>query len=185
MDHSSSPAQFAIAPLGSATAEALEKVIQRHHQDLLQFLRKRALEQDAADLAQETYARLLRYRGREEEPLRLLLFRIARNLLKDHYRNQQGPALQNHLPIDEVELLDDAPSQEARMAQIQRLKTLEESILDLPPKCRAVFILSRLEGMSNLQIAQHCGISAKTVEKHLSIAITRCRQHVGDLDPSA
>jgi RNA polymerase sigma-70 factor (ECF subfamily) len=42
-----------------------------------------------------------------------------------------------------------------------------------------VYLLNRINGMSYAQIAQHCGISAKTVEKHIARALQGLRQELG------
>ena len=41
----------------------------------------------------------------------------------------------------------------------------------LPEKCRAVFLLSRIDGLKNHEIANLLGVSIKTVEKHISKAL--------------
>ena len=41
----------------------------------------------------------------------------------------------------------------------------------------------RVEGLSNAEVAQRCGISVKMVEKHLAKAIVQCRVEVGDFSP--
>src|SRR3546814_8356616 len=72
----------AVAPRG------FDIFLQQHYKGLVQFLRQRTVtEQDAEDAAQESLARLLRYR--ESEPARAwkpLLFRIATNVANDHLR---------------------------------------------------------------------------------------------------
>lgn len=55
-------------------------------------------------------------------------------------------------------------------------KLLYEAIDELPPKCREVFILSRVENMKNQEIANHLDISLKTVEKHVGKALKYLRQ---------
>jgi DNA-directed RNA polymerase specialized sigma24 family protein len=49
----------------------------------------------------------------------------------------------------------------------------------LPPKCQQVFLLSRAQRMTYPQIAVHCGISVKMVEKHISHALEICARKVG------
>lgn len=164
--------------------DTVEALARRHYAELLRILRTRLRsEQDAADLAQEAYARLLRYEGQfTAEELRRTLFRIARNLLTDHWRWSRLRSADTHLPIDELNIDSSEPGPDRRLAAEQQLARLEEIILAMPEKRRAVFILSRIQGLSNSEVAEHCGISIKTVEKHLAIALADCRAQVGNED---
>ncbi|GAA3617634.1 RNA polymerase sigma-70 factor [Flavivirga amylovorans] len=50
----------------------------------------------------------------------------------------------------------------------------------LPPKCREVFMLSRREGLTNIEISDHLNISTKTVEAHITKAFSVLRKKLGD-----
>jgi RNA polymerase sigma-19 factor, ECF subfamily len=52
---------------------------------------------------------------------------------------------------------------------------IEKLLLGLPPKCRAIFILNRYEGLRYKQIAEHLGISVNTVENQMSKALSVMR----------
>src|SRR3546814_7301119 len=67
---------------------------------LLQFLRLRTSEEDARDIAQESLARLLRYRDNEPaEAWKPLLYRIARNLLNEQRSEEHTSELQSLMSI--------------------------------------------------------------------------------------
>jgi RNA polymerase sigma factor (sigma-70 family) len=165
-------------------ADTIETLARRYHAELLRILTaKLRSEQDAADLAQEAYVRLLRYEGQcSGEDLRRMLFRIAGNLLTDHWRWSRLRAADTHLPIHELELESGQPSHDEQLVSEQRLRRLEEIILAMPDKRRTVFVLSRIHGLSNAEIARECGISMKTVEKHIATALAECREQAGDDD---
>lgn len=59
--------------------------------------------------------------------------------------------------------------------EILQIKELKEKIdritQKMPEKCREVFLLSRVENLSNKKIAELLGISVSTVEKHISKAM--------------
>ena len=52
---------------------------------------------------------------------------------------------------------------------------MRAAILQLPLRCRQVYLLNRIDGMSYPQIASHCDISVKAVEKHIGKALTMLR----------
>lgn len=48
----------------------------------------------------------------------------------------------------------------------------------LPPQCKKVFLLSRMENLKNKEIAERLSISEKAVEKHISKALCLLRSHL-------
>jgi RNA polymerase sigma-19 factor, ECF subfamily len=58
-------------------------------------------------------------------------------------------------------------------------QVIHDSILQLPDKCREVYRLSREEGLTNREIAERLGISVKTVEAQMTIALKRIRTRLG------
>ncbi len=63
---------------------------------------------------------------------------------------------------------DGEASHDRQVDDAQRLPRLEAIVLAMPAKRRAVFVLSRIEGLTNAEVAAHCGISIKMVEKHIA-----------------
>lgn len=59
-------------------------------------------------------------------------------------------------------------------------KQLDKSIEALPPKCKEIFILSRKMNLSGKEIAQRLGISEKTVENQITIALKKIRPNMGE-----
>lgn len=55
---------------------------------------------------------------------------------------------------------------------------IDEAMDQLPPKCKVVFVLSRSEGMKYQQIADHLGISVKTVENQMGKALKMLRERL-------
>lgn len=166
-------------------AAGFDAFVRDHQPELLRFLHGRVPHgQDAADIAQESWTRLLRYWGQQPPAaLRALLFGIARNLLHNHWRWSRLRQIEQPTDFAEFDRISDSPDQERQLQGQRSLARLEAAVEALPPKCRAVFLLSRIEGLSNGEIARRCGISVKMVEKHLGRAIGRCRAQVGDWEP--
>ncbi|HAT75662.1 MAG TPA: RNA polymerase sigma-70 factor, partial [Flavobacterium sp.] len=49
-----------------------------------------------------------------------------------------------------------------------------------PPKCKQTFILSRQDGLTNIEIAEFLNVSIKSVEAHITKAFSILRKTVGD-----
>lgn len=162
----------------------IQEVIRKHHDSLIRFLRRRLnIAEDANDVAQEAYIRMMKYEGsRDIKSPSAMLYRIAVNVANDHGRAAQVRAASSHVQIDDYELVSDVPSVERDISARQDLDQLLDVIDALPPKCKQVFLLSRARGMTYPQIAAHCGISVKMVEKQISRALAACLKKVGGVD---
>jgi len=57
-------------------------------------------------------------------------------------------------------------------------KILDLAISQLAPKCREIFILSKKQEISNKEIAERLGISVKTVENQMTIALKKLREQL-------
>lgn len=83
--------------------------------------------------------------------------------------------------VDNYLILNSSNSVVDTVYEIKELKNLISHLKGLlPEKCRQVFILSRDEHLTNKQIADNLGISEKTVEMHISLALKRLRHWVGE-----
>lgn len=65
-------------------------------------------------------------------------------------------------------------TQQVSLKELESL--IERLLLGLPPKCRAIFILNRYEGMRYKEIAGYLGISVNTVENQMSKALSAMRE---------
>jgi RNA polymerase sigma-70 factor (ECF subfamily) len=71
-------------------------------------------------------------------------------------------------------------SSDSRVLAKELESKINEALHALPTKCKAIFVLSRFEGMKNKEIAEHLGVSIKTVENQMGIAFKKLRN---DLNP--
>jgi RNA polymerase sigma factor (sigma-70 family) len=163
---------------------SVQEIIRHQHDALIKFLRRRlSIAEDANDVAQETYIRMMKYEGSQEiRSPSAMLFRIAVNVANDHGRAAQARCVSGHLQIEEVDVVSELPSAERTVSAHQDLERLLDTIETLPPKCKQVFLLSRARGMTYPEIARHCGISIKMVEKQISKALAVCLREVGGSD---
>lgn len=171
---------------GLARVEVFDATLAEHRGELLQYMCRRVRDRElAADLAQETLARMMKYRNAGDvQDLKLMLFRIANNLVFEHYRVRQRHHAGDHVSLDDIgPLKAREPSVESIVDTRQAIDILlKRTITELPTKCRLAFMLSRFDGLSYPQIAERMGITVKMVEKHITKALRACRAAVGDRD---
>ena len=166
-----------LEPLSADDRQLFARAYDEHRAALLGFVRKRvSTDTEAADLVQEAYSRLLRYRkGQNLESLKSLLFQIAINLLTDRARlvRSEHISLQDDFPLEA-----ENPSGYRQVAGEQDLMRLKSAIAVLPRRCREVFVLRRFHGMNHQQIADRLGITLKAVERHITNAVHLCRKRM-------
>lgn len=145
-----------------------------HHRWLRAWLYRRLnCPHDAADLTQDTFVRAMTSRQLSalQEP-RAFLTTIARHLLSNVFRRRMlERAYQEELASLEPEFM---PSEED-MALVREALELIDQLLDgLSVRVRDCFLLHRLEGLTQPQIARSLGISLATVERDLRRAFLHC-----------
>jgi len=129
---------------------------------------------DAADLAHDTFVRLLSRQGDHcfgNEP-RALLTHIAKGLVVDRWRRQDVERAYleaiAHLPQPEV------PSPETRWLILETLYRIDAMLRDMPARVRQVFLLSQLDGLTYAQIAEQLQVSLITIKRDMRTAFLAC-----------
>lgn len=145
-----------------------------HHPWLYGWLRRKLGDANqAADLAQDTFVRILAGRTTTSiaEP-RAYLTTIAKGLLVNWYRRQ---ALEHawlealaHLPEQEV------PSPEQRYIVLETLQEIDAMLDTLPPAVKRAFLLSQIEGLKYDAIARTLDVSLITVKRYMKQAFRHC-----------
>ncbi|WP_457326203.1 RNA polymerase sigma factor [Roseateles sp. P5_E11] len=130
--------------------------------------------EDLPDLRQEVYMRVYESAQRTGVPeaTAAFVFTCARNLLVDQVRRAQV------VPFEVVADLEDLPAQPSndftpeRLAESrQKLELLQLALDDLPPRCREVVMLRKIDGLSNKEIADRLGIAEGTIEKQITVGV--------------
>lgn len=142
-----------------------------HECALMHYLRRawwRA--DDWSDMRQDVYARVYEaaLSERPRSP-RAFLLATARNLVADRLRRLNVVSIESvgDLEPSNVYWLDEV-SPEQWTGGRQMLRRLSGALNQLPPRCREVIWLRRVEGLPQREVAEQLGITEKTVEKHLA-----------------
>ncbi len=132
---------------------------------------------EAQDVAQNAFVRIQPAvdEGRARDP-RLLLFATARRLALNEIRRRHNQRFDGDGAAILDATLSDGPPIEQIVAARQELARFEEILLRLPPGCRQVFLLRKVEDLTHDEIARRLSISAKTVENHMTRAYRLLRE---------
>jgi RNA polymerase sigma-70 factor (ECF subfamily) len=147
-----------------------KREILAHDARLLRYLLRVWRRKDEVhDLRQETYARVyeaaLTARPRSA---RSFLFTTAYHLMADRLRRERVVSIEAVADIDALNLSVDEISAEQHVSARQELKLLALALDRLPPRCRKVMWLRRVEGLSQREVAERLGVSVKAVEQQVS-----------------
>ena len=158
----------------SPDSAALHQLFQAHNGWLNNWLRVRlGNSSDAADLAQDTFLRVLSARNVEtiREP-RSYLTAIARALMIDRFRRRAVEQAYLDALALRPEALDISP--ETRLLIIETLTAVDAMLDGLGERTRNIFLAVQLEGLSYVATAERLNVSVTTVKKHLIRAMTQC-----------
>jgi len=165
------------------TSGAFDLFFRQQYAPLVQFLREhRRMGDEAEDLAQESLTRFLSYVDRQPRAAwKPFLYRIAINVVNDRLRRRRVRQALSQASPECLGIVADAPGADEVAAHLQQQSQLHAAIRALPPQCRQVYLLKLLRGMTNVQIAERCGISSRMVEKHLANALVQLHRRFGSL----
>jgi RNA polymerase sigma factor (sigma-70 family) len=161
-------------PTDAAQRAFLTLLFNKYRGALLRHVgRFAASREDAADLVQDTYLRVMdrismtRFDGES----RAYLFQTATNLARDHHRRQKFRA---HASLDqalEETLRTNEPTPEQITSKDQLTAALRTAIREMPEQAREVFVLARSRDLSYEEIAKRLGIGRRTVERRVAEAM--------------
>ena len=158
---------------------SLEALFRRESSDLIRYLTGRTGDPElAADLAQETWVRVLRSKlpADLKEP-GAFIRRIANNLSIDEFRRERlNRDYMQARAVTSEENPAATPSLDRDVAAREHLQKVNATLSTLPPTTRQVFAMSRQQALPYPEIGRQLGISTSMVEKHMIEALRRLRQ---------
>lgn len=135
-------------------------------------------EADAKDCLQEVFVAL--WHKRKEivirEKLDAYLFISLKYRVLNHLRSHHN--YQKHLDAFADFPLPFLPSADAHLSLTEMQELIADTIADMPDKMKAVYLLSRRDGLSVQETATQLGISQQTVKNQLTTALKRLRDRL-------
>ncbi|MGH8559454.1 MAG: RNA polymerase sigma factor [Methylococcales bacterium] len=168
------PRQAVLQQLFRDSRDELESVL----------LRRLRCPETASDLSQEAFLRLCQHQNLEQiGNLKAYLFRIAVNLLNDHFRGQKVRQIVVYEPAKSLEEYADRRPRdgETQLLDEERLALFVQALAELSPLCQRIFYLNRFDGLKHKEIAAQLGISVRTVEDNLKRALLHCGRRMEEL----
>jgi RNA polymerase sigma-70 factor (ECF subfamily) len=140
---------------------------------------------DIEDILQETYIRT--YKSAIEREIKFpkaymvkTALRLAKRIREKSFANCELETLEQR-PIEELSAeITSAPKDEPESSAIsmEAFSQLCDAVNQLPAQCRKVFILKKIFGQSQKEIAKSLSISESTVEKHIAKGMLLCNRYI-------
>jgi RNA polymerase sigma factor (sigma-70 family) len=166
---------------------AVSQLFLEHNRALLGYLTARLRsEQEAKEVAQEAYVRLLQLHEPNTSSLRAYLFKTATNLAIDRLRHRRVRQRAEERQESFGELAptcsewDDPAKQLLAREQADRLLGY---LRELPLKCQHVLKLHRFEGIPQHEVAARLGFSERMVRRYITYAMLYCHLRLEGMAP--
>ncbi|HEY0968665.1 MAG TPA: sigma-70 family RNA polymerase sigma factor [Opitutaceae bacterium] len=153
--------------------------VQPHEPALRAYLRGRfPTLRDVDDLVHDAYLRLMSIRSTDRVGhTKAYLFITARNAALDRFRRDKVVPVIGISELAEQAMIEERPDAAELASRDQELEMLSEAIRSLPERCRLIFSMRKLLGLSHREIAKRLSISERTVNAQIAIGVARCRYY--------
>jgi len=167
--------QLKLVPAPVPGQDEITTLYQTYNETLVRYLTIRLRsEQDAIDVAQEAYIRLMKRENLIEIGCKQsFLFRTATNISIDLQRQRTRQA-KNFANSKMLFAATDEITPERSFTARQSLAALQKTVEALPPKCRRAFILYKFKHMTIEEVAQKMDLSTSSIRKYVTQALALC-----------
>ncbi len=171
---------FFIESLKKGDTKAYTFLVDTYHHKLCVYAYGLTHDHDVAeDIVQNVFIRVWKKREKlkEEFSIQSFLYKSVYNEFIDYYRKQKMV-----FPLEKkyIDVLTSIVEDEDTHALERLIRIVKKEIQNLPPKCKETFLLSKEEGLTNIEIAEYKKISLKTVEAHITKAFSILKDKIGD-----
>ena len=165
-----------------ANDKTFHKIYLASRSALSRIVSKMVPPHEIEDIVQETYVRICQIENKERiSSLKSFMFKTARNLALDYLKQSNVKLVDRVENMQELErLLSDHNKDEMYENAVidNEFSHFCDAVRRLPVQCRRVFVLKKVYGSSQREIADNLGISESTVEKHIANGMKRCTQYM-------
>jgi RNA polymerase sigma-70 factor (ECF subfamily) len=161
--------------MANSSKRNLHILYETHARELEAFARQRVGGDEARDVVHDAYLRVMDYAGETamENP-RAYLYRVTANVANDHGARSKAHTQWNEPDIEPDALRSPTPGPEATVVARDVLQRCLSALGELPEIYRHVFLLHRVDGMTQGDVASALGIPKRTVERYIAKALAHC-----------
>lgn len=154
--------------------------IEPHEPQIRHWLKSRYGSQcDVDDVIQDSLLKIFKAREKAElKSPKAFFFAVARNMAIDSLRKAKVGVTESLIDEEVLGIVDEGESVDEVAARNHELEILTQAIQSLPERCRRVFTLSKVYGMTYNAIAQDMGISFNTVSAQIAIGLSKCTTYM-------
>lgn len=136
------------------------------------------------DVVQETYVRS--FEASRQQTIRhprSFMYRAARNIALNHINRADNRLTTQIADFSDADVYSetDIIESELQFESKERFLVFCRAVQKLPRQCRRVFVLKRVYGLTQREIAERLDISQSTVEKHIAKGITMCAAFMDEM----
>lgn len=168
-----------INSLKNGEEKAYNFLIDRYHQKLSVYALSLSNDKDLSeDIVQNVFINIWKNRLnlKDDFNLKNYLYKSVYNEFIDQYRKKKEVTSLEKKYIDALTYVFEDEDKSLEKA----IKIVKREIENLPPKCKETFLLSKQEGLTNIEISEYLNISIKSVEAHITKAFKILRNKLGD-----
>lgn len=137
---------------------------------------------DVEDIVQETFIRSYEAaKDREITHPRAFMVKTATNLALNHVTSARERLTQQMEDLADPDVYLTTPDLESEFESKEKFLWFCRAVRELPVQCRRVFILKKVYGLSQQEVADYVGISQSTVEKHIAKGLLLCSRTMNSM----
>lgn len=158
-----------------------EIIFHRYYPLYFQFAKGMLKEEQAAeDVLQNVFMKIWLNKEtlNETQSIKNYIYVLTKREILNYFRAKYHTQV---ILTEEISLFDVPDKNTTSEVEFNDLKETVQQVIDcMPPRRRDIYYLSRLQSLPNKEIAQQLGISIRTVEKHLQLALQTFRKQLGE-----
>jgi len=169
-----------IKSLKDGDSRAYTFLVNKYHHKLCVYAFSLTNNHDLSeDIVQNVFMGIWKQRMKlkDDFALKSYLYKSVYNEFIDQYRKQKSVLALEKKYIDALSTIVEEEDESSLEKLIYSVK---QEIENLPPKCKQTFLLSKKDGLTNIEIAEYLNVSVKSVEAHITKAYSIIRKKVGD-----